>query len=179
VAGPQRKGSRAGQIKAAVTSFDVARVAQVSQSAVSRTFTPGASVSDATRRRVLEAARKLGYRPNAHARSLITRRSRIIGLVLSYLENLFYPGALQRLAERLQADGYHVLLFVNDTPNADDLVTEILRYHVDGTLPRRRRSSTSRLRCRQRGVVDQLGAGARFPRGPDRARPADLGPWRR
>lgn len=132
MAGPQRKGSRAGQIKAAVTSFDVARVAQVSQSAVSRTFTPGASVSDATRRRVLEAARKLGYRPNAHARSLITRRSRIIGLVLSYLENLFYPGALQRLAERLQADGYHVLLFVNDTPNADDLVTEILRYHVDG-----------------------------------------------
>jgi DNA-binding LacI/PurR family transcriptional regulator len=119
-------------MKSSVTSFDVARLAQVSQSAVSRTFTPGASVSEATRERVLAAASKLGYRPNAHARSLITGRSRIVGLVLSYLENLFYPVALQRLAERLQSDGYHVLLFVNDNPNADDLVTELLQYHVDG-----------------------------------------------
>ncbi len=119
-------------MKSAVTSFDVARLAQVSQSAVSRTFTSGASVSEATRARVMDAAQKLGYRPNAHARSLITGRSRIIGLVLSYLENLFYPVALQRLAERLQRDGYHVLLFINDNPNADDLVAEILQYHVDG-----------------------------------------------
>ena len=119
-------------MKATVTSFDVARVAQVSQSAVSRTFTPGASVSELTKRKVLEAARKLGYRPNAHARSLITKRSRIIGLVLSHLENLFYPVALERLAERLQADGYHLLLFVNRHPNADDLVAELLQYHVDG-----------------------------------------------
>lgn len=81
---------------------------------------------------MLDAARKLGYRPNAHARSLITQRSRIIGLVLSYLENLFYPVALQRLAERLQRDGYHLLLFVNHHPNADDLVDEILQHHVDG-----------------------------------------------
>ncbi len=119
-------------MKATVTSFDVARLAQVSQSAVSRTFTPGASVSELTRRKVLEAARKLGYRPNAHARSLITKRSRIIGLVLSHLENLFYPAALQCLAERLQRDGYHVLLFINHNPTADDLVGEILQYHVDG-----------------------------------------------
>ncbi|MEN9630343.1 MAG: hypothetical protein RJA10_3571 [Pseudomonadota bacterium] len=119
-------------MKSTVTSFDVARLAQVSQSAVSRTFTPGASVSEATRQRVMDAAAKLGYRPNAHARSLITGRSRIVGLVLSYLENLFYPVALQRLAERLQADGYHVLLFVNDNPSADDLVAELMQYHVDG-----------------------------------------------
>jgi DNA-binding LacI/PurR family transcriptional regulator len=119
-------------MKSSVTSFDVARLAQVSQSAVSRTFTPGASVSEATRLRVLDAAAKLGYRPNAHARSLITGRSRIVGLVLTYLENLFYPVALQHLAERLQGNGYHLLLFVNDNPSADDLVTELLQYHVDG-----------------------------------------------
>ncbi len=119
-------------MKSQVTSFDVARLAQVSQSAVSRTFTPGASVAPATKARVLDAANKLGYRPNAHARSLTTGRSRIIGLVLSYLENLFYPVALQKLAIRLQSDGYHVLLFVNDNPNADDLVAELLQYHVDG-----------------------------------------------
>lgn len=116
----------------ALTSFDVARLANVSQSAVSRTFTPGASVSELTRRKVLEAARRLGYRPNAHARSLITKRSRIIGLVISYLENLFYPAAIQKLAQRLQRDGYHVLLFVSDGHDADELVAQILQYHVDG-----------------------------------------------
>ena len=119
-------------MKPQVTSIDVARLADVSQSAVSRSFTPGASVSDATRSRVLEAARKLGYRPNAHARSLITGRSRIIGLVLSQLDNLLYPVALERLAKRLQHDGFHVLLFVTDTENADDLIGEILQYNVDG-----------------------------------------------
>ncbi len=122
----------ASTLKSSVTSIDVARLADVSQSAVSRSFTPGASVSDGTRRKVMDAARKLGYRPNAHARSLITKRSRIIGLVLSYLENLFYPVALEHLAKRLQRDGYHVLLFVTDTQNADELVDEILQYHVDG-----------------------------------------------
>ena len=122
----------ASTLKSSVTSIDVARLADVSQSAVSRSFTPGASVSDGTRRKVMDAARKLGYRPNAHARSLITKRSRIIGLVLSYLENLFYPVALEQLAKRLQRDGYHVLLFVTDTQNADELVDEILQYHVDG-----------------------------------------------
>ncbi len=121
-----------GIAKTNITSFDVARLAEVSQSAVSRSFTPGASVSDITRSKVLDAARKLGYRPNAHARSLITKRSRIIGLVLSYMENLFYPVALDHLAKRLQRDGYHVLLFVNDTPNSDELVNQILQYHVDG-----------------------------------------------
>ena len=119
-------------LKTSVTSIDVARLADVSQSAVSRSFTPGASVSEATRGKVMDAARKLGYRPNAHARSLITKRSRIIGLVLSYLENLFYPVALERLASRLQQDGYHVLLFVTESQNADELVDEILQYHVDG-----------------------------------------------
>ena len=90
---------------AAVTSLDVARLAQVSQSAVSRTFTPGASVSEVTRAKVQEAARKLGYRPNAIARSLITRRSRMIGVVMSYLENQFYPVVLEKISQRLQRDG--------------------------------------------------------------------------
>lgn len=98
-------------MKANITSFDVARLAGLSQSGVSRSCTPGASVAALTRRKVLDAARKLGYRPNAHARSLITKRSRIIGLVLSYLENLFYAIALERLTTHPQRDGYHVLLF--------------------------------------------------------------------
>lgn len=115
-----------------VTSIDVARLAEVSQSAVSRTFTPGASVSDDTRRRVLEAARKLGYRPNAIASTLSTRRSRIVAVVVNSLQNQFYPLVIELLSQRLQKDGYHVLLFVTETEDADDLLVELLRYQVDG-----------------------------------------------
>ena len=119
-------------MKANVTSLDVARLAQVSQSAVSRTYTPGASVSADTRERVQDAAKKLGYRPNAIARSLSTRRSRMIGVVMSQLDNQFYPVILEKLSQRLQRDGYHVLLFISDTREADMVLSEILQYQVDG-----------------------------------------------
>lgn len=136
-----------------VTSLDVARLAQVSQSAVSRTFTPGASVSEATRVKVEEAARKLGYRPNAIARTLITRRSRIIGVVMSYLENQFYPVVLEKLSQRLQRDGYHVLLFITDTRQTDAVLAEILQYQVDGmVMASTSMSSALALRCEEAGI---------------------------
>ncbi|WP_342052025.1 MULTISPECIES: LacI family DNA-binding transcriptional regulator [unclassified Cupriavidus] len=119
-------------MKAKVTAHDVARLAEVSQSAVSRAFTPGASVAPDTRERIHTAARQLGYRPNAIARSLITRRSRIIGLVMSYLENQFYPVVIERLCQALQQDGYHVLLFISETEDADNVLKDILQYQVDG-----------------------------------------------
>lgn len=138
---------------ASVTSLDVARLAQVSQSAVSRTFTPGASVSEATRIKVEEAARKLGYRPNAIARTLITRRSRIIGVVMSYLENQFYPVVLEKLSQRLQRDGYHVLLFITDTRQTDAVLAEILQYQVDGlVMASTAMSSALALRCEEAGI---------------------------
>ncbi|CAE6846311.1 hypothetical protein R69746_07155 [Paraburkholderia aspalathi] len=65
-------------MKASVRAQDVAAIAGVSQSAVSRTVTPGASMSEDTHRKVLSAAQQVGYRPDALARSLITRRSRIV-----------------------------------------------------------------------------------------------------
>ena len=122
-------------MKSSATAQEVARLAQVSQSAVSRTFTPGASVSEETRSKVLVAAKTLGYRPNALARSLITQRSRIIALVMSYLENQFYPLVIERLSQKLQKQGYHVLMFIsdlNDTDDTDDVLAEILQYQVDG-----------------------------------------------
>ncbi len=119
-------------MKNTVTSVDVARLAQVSQSAVSRCYTSGASVSDETRARVVSAAKKLGYRPNAIARSLITKKSRIIGVVMSQLDNQFYPLVLEKLSQRLRRDGYHVLLFINDRDESDGVLAEILQYQVDG-----------------------------------------------
>ena len=127
---PPRPTPPAG--RRSVTSIDVARLAEVSQSAVSRSFTPGASVAPETRARVLDAARKLGYRPNAIASTLSTRRSRMIAVVLSNLQNQFYPVVVEALSQRLQKDGYHVLLFVTETEDADELLVELLRYQVDG-----------------------------------------------
>ncbi|MEJ7685703.1 MAG: LacI family DNA-binding transcriptional regulator [Variovorax sp.] len=119
-------------MKTSATAQEVARLAKVSQSAVSRSFTPGASVSEDTRARVLAAAKTLGYRPNALARSLITRRSRIIALVMSYLENQFYPLVIEKLSQKLQKQGYHVLMFISDLNETDGVLAEILQYQVDG-----------------------------------------------
>jgi len=136
-----------------VTSLDVARLAQVSQSAVSRAFTPGASVSDDMRAKVMEAARKLGYRPNAIARSLSTRRSRMVAVVMSYLANQFYPVVLERISQRMQREGYHVLLFIADTREVDAVLAEILQYQIDGVvLASTVVSSGLALRCSQAGI---------------------------
>jgi DNA-binding LacI/PurR family transcriptional regulator len=119
-----------------VTSADVARLAGVSQSAVSRVFTPGASASPETARKVRAAATQLGYRPNILARAMITGRSRIIGLVVAYLENQFYPLVLERLSRALQDRSYHVLIFMagNDTGKVEQVVEELLDYQVDGII---------------------------------------------
>jgi DNA-binding LacI/PurR family transcriptional regulator len=118
--------------KRSVTSADVARLARVSQSAVSRSFSPGASVSEDMRRRVLAAAERLGYRPNAIARAMISGRSRLIALLAAYLDNHFYPVLLEQLARALQARGYQMLLFMTDPGDQDIVVQKMLQYQVDG-----------------------------------------------
>ncbi|MEM6939442.1 MAG: LacI family DNA-binding transcriptional regulator [Pseudomonadota bacterium] len=121
---------------AKITSVDVAEKAGVSRSAVSRVFTPGASVSPATAAKVRAVARELGYRPNVLARGLITGRSRIIGLVVAYLENQFYPEAIEKLSKSLQEQGYHVLVFMasNDSEATQTVIDELLDYQVDGII---------------------------------------------
>ena len=90
-----------------VTSLEVARLAGVSQSAVSRVYTPGASASKMTIEKVRKAAAELGYRPNVLARAMVSGRSKIIGLVVAYFENQFYPDVLEKFSKALQAEGYH------------------------------------------------------------------------
>ncbi|MDG4649132.1 LacI family DNA-binding transcriptional regulator [Roseibacterium sp. SDUM158017] len=118
------------------TATDVARRAGVSQSAVSRVFTPGASVSKAMADRVRKAADELGYRPNVLARSLITGRTRMVGLVVGYLENPFYPAALEALSAALESRGYHILVFHaaggGHAGDVERVVGELMDYQVDG-----------------------------------------------
>lgn len=118
-----------------VTSLQVAKLAGVSQSAVSRVFS-GASASPATAKKVKKAAKQLGYRPNVLARAMITGKSRIIGLLVAYLDNQFYPEALERLSNALQAEGYHILIFTvpNSTDGIEGVVQDLLDYQVDGII---------------------------------------------
>ena len=118
-----------------VTSYDVARRAKVAQSTVSRCFTPGTSMSDATRKRIMAAAAKLGYRPNAIARSLVTRRSNFVAIIISNLTNLFYPEVLSELSQRFSSRGVRVLLFT--LPRESDIgpvLEQIWQYRVDGVV---------------------------------------------
>lgn len=102
---------------------------------MSRTFTPGASVSDETRAKVLEAARKLNYRPNAIARSLIRRSTRIIGVVVMRLTKPFYARIIREFTRGLQAEGYWTLLFdIADEGEVEKTLPMALQYQVDGVV---------------------------------------------
>ncbi len=141
------------QSKPNPTSDDVARLAEVSQSAVSRAFTPGASVSPATRAKVLKAATELGYRPNALARAVISGKSKLIALLVAYLDNQFYPIVLERLSRTLQDSGYQVLLFMTDPGDQDDVVRRIMEYQVEGiVMASATLSSILARECAQTGI---------------------------
>lgn len=135
------------------TSGDVARLASVSQSAVSRTFTPGASVSAKTREKVMKAAAELGYRPNALARAVISGKSRLIALLVAYLDNQFYPIVIEKLSRKLHAHGYQVLLMMTEPGKQDKLVQRILQYQVEGIVMASATLSSNLAReCAQTGI---------------------------
>lgn len=117
------------------SAHDVARLAGVSQAAVSRAFTPGASIAAQTRDKVLEAAKALGYRPNLLARSLIKGSSGIVGLVIGTPSYPFFLGALDALSVRLSKAGKHILVYTaEERAPADGPVEDLLNYRVDALL---------------------------------------------
>ena len=97
------------------TSSSVAKLAGVSQSAVSRCFTKGASISSRTKLRVIEAAKKLGYKPQSFStNSLSLDEGGLVGVILPYITNRYYPEVLIELHEALRVSGYRILLITTD-----------------------------------------------------------------
>jgi len=97
------------------TSQDVAKLAGVSQSAVSRSFTKGASISSRTKLRVLEAAKKLRYKaPNISNNVLSNEDSGLVGVILPYVTSRYYPEVLTELHEALKLGGFRILLITTD-----------------------------------------------------------------
>lgn len=97
-----------------VSSRDVARLAKVSQSTVSRAYREDVYIDPNTRKKVFEAAKQLGYYPNFSARSLRNQQSRIIGLMLSDPNNAFFASLSQHIEKRVAQEGYRLLLAYNE-----------------------------------------------------------------
>lgn len=118
-----------------VTLKEVAERAGVSRSAVSRSFTPGASVSEKTRRKVEKAAKELGYSPNALASSLTTGRTRMIGLVSNNFHNPIFLTVFDQFTRGLQARGLRPLLVnLTDEIEPANSVRMLRQYSVDAVI---------------------------------------------
>ena len=90
----------------AVTSKDIAHKLRISQSTVSRALRGDPRVAPETMARVLEAARQMNYTPNLAARSLITRKTGTVGVVVNDITNPFYPELLEILHNEFALAGY-------------------------------------------------------------------------
>ena len=120
----------------AVTLKDVARQARVHPATASRALNPETRllVSEATASRVLAAAAQLGYRPNAVARSLRTRRSHTVGVLIPDLNNPLFPPIVRGLEDRLDENGYVALPGNTDGDDARErrMFEQMRARHVDG-----------------------------------------------
>lgn len=104
----------------------------MSVSTVSRAFYPDAIVAEKTRDAVLKRAAELGYRPNPFAQSLITKKTQIVGMVVSDLTNPFYPEVMTYLTAKLQEAGMNVMLAAaNEPEKTDEAVDLLLSYQPD------------------------------------------------
>ena len=118
-----------------VTLREVAERAGVSRSAVSRTFTEGASVSEKTRQKVEQAARDLGYSPNALASSLTTGRTKMIGLISNNFHNPIFLQVFDLFTRGLQDRGLRPLLVnLTDETDPENSVHMLRQYSVDGVI---------------------------------------------
>jgi len=114
------------------SSVDVARLAGVSQSAVSRTFSGGANVSASTRQKVLDAAARLDYRPSLIPRIMLTHKSNLVAIVVGGFYNPFYSAVLEQFTIKFQAAGHQVLLVHVASDHAlDDVIPKLASYRVD------------------------------------------------
>ncbi|MHA2961304.1 LacI family DNA-binding transcriptional regulator [Priestia megaterium] len=120
-----------------VNSMEVAKLAGVSQSTVSRVFAPNAKgkVATKTRKKVLEAANALGYYPNALAKGLVTKETKLIGLLIGGDNLHFYSQIQINLIKKLQEKGYQIISgFTESTEVKPENIFKFIQYDVDGLI---------------------------------------------
>ena len=114
------------------TSWDIAKAAGVSQSTVSRVLNGDPRVARQTRERVAGVIERLGYTPNAVARGLATRRTNLVGVVVSDVTNPFYPELLEAIENQLTEHRLKMILSnAGDRPE-ESYMRVLEEYRVDG-----------------------------------------------
>ena len=117
------------------TSFDVAKLAGVHRSQVSRALSGQGRMADETRAKVIEAARQLGYRVNFLARSLQTSSSGLVGIVASRLDTPYRATQVRAAARELLSNGFTPILVTTEGgENQTGLVERLLSYSVSGMM---------------------------------------------
>ena len=118
-----------------MTIKDVAREAGVSVATVSRVWNEAAFVSAETRQRVAAVAARLGYSPHGAARSLITRTTHALGVLLPDLYGEFFSEIIRGIDHTAQAAGYHILVSSShDSKDEIDAALRSMRGRVDGLI---------------------------------------------
>jgi LacI family transcriptional regulator len=119
-----------------VTVKDIAAAVGVSVATVSNVLNERTNVGAVTRRKVLEVARRLGYRPNRAAQAMRTGRTRTLGLVLPDLTNPFFPELAQAVENKARSLGLVVCLIDSQSslPSESDGVSLLLQHAVDGII---------------------------------------------
>ncbi|HEW91818.1 MAG TPA: LacI family transcriptional regulator, partial [Thermotogaceae bacterium] len=121
-------------IKRNITIYDIAKEAGVSPSTVSRVLTGKVHVKEATRRKIEKIIKKYNYRPNALARSLYYKKSRMIGCILPDITNPFYSQLFSELEKNATANGYSIILgnSLNNLELESKYLDLFLEKQVDG-----------------------------------------------
>lgn len=117
-----------------VTSHDVARVAGVSQTTVSRVLSNSPDVRPATKERVLIALQKTGYAPNAVARAMRTQRTNSVGVVISRISNPFYPEIVLQLGKSLADRGLGMTVWNSEGDGERKAVEAVRGGSIDGLI---------------------------------------------
>ncbi|WP_275452362.1 LacI family DNA-binding transcriptional regulator [Clostridium botulinum] len=115
---------------------DVAKEAGVSITTVSRVLNDNYPVKEETKIRVKEVIERLNYQPNQMARSLITKKTRVIGVIVPGITNLFFPTIVENIDKHLKDQGYNILLCNTKGNEIEEkkLVDQLVQRQVDGII---------------------------------------------
>lgn len=119
-----------------ITTKDLAEICGVSRTTVNRALQGVGRINPETKQRILDTAKRLGYEPDLVARSLVSGRSMMIGVIIVDLKNQYYPKMVNAIAERVLEDNYilNITIHRDDKQMEEKLVRMLSGHRVDGLI---------------------------------------------